>query len=64
MSTPKTNEEYVKSSNRCPFCDSHEIEGGTFGVDGGGCYQEVTCLNCGKAWYDDYDLVGYTELEE
>ena len=61
--TKMTNEEYVKSDRRCPFCGSDQIEGGFVEIDSHGAHQTVGCIECHKSWIDEYVLVGYTEME-
>ena len=47
----------------CPGCGGTNFEGSSFDVDGGGCRQEVTCLECYTTWIDTYQLVGITRTE-
>ena len=63
---PKNHEvEWIASKKRhymnnngsiCPFCDSHNIEGGPFEADGTTVWQNVICNNCGAEWTDIYRL--------
>ena len=63
MALPMTDGEYVMhGGTHCPFCDSAAIEGDSVEVDNGTATQEVVCLSCGKAWNDQYKLVGYEEV--
>lgn len=49
----------------CPFCGSANIEGGPFAVDAPGvASQEIGCLACNSAWWDQYRLVGYGKKGE
>lgn len=50
-----------KGGVRCPYCSSYDIEGGQFNTEGGGVYQEVECLSCGKSWIDNYTLTAILE---
>lgn len=60
MSKPLTPAEYVaKLGVVCPFCGSHDIEGGAVEIDGGIAYQPVSCLECDSEWTDTYALTGY-----
>lgn len=55
----KTDEEYLKSYGRCPFCDSPETEGGNSLFDADYCHVVVSCGGCGEQWFDLYRLVGF-----
>lgn len=57
---PRTQEQYSRNSSECPFCGSKDIEADSFDIDVGYCAQEVSCSACGKDWWDEYKLVGYT----
>lgn len=66
--TPKSNEAYLASSTRCPFCDSDQVEGemvdvhiNAYGETGG--TQQVGCLDCGAEWEDQLKLVGYRVIK-
>jgi predicted Zn-ribbon and HTH transcriptional regulator len=57
-----TSDEYVENHGGCcPNCQSGEIEGGPFEVEGERCWQPVRCLVCGFNWNDLYRLSGYEE---
>ena len=63
---PLTEQEYVNSVGvSCPIC--YETEGvGTDSrvyTDSGVAWQDVSCSKCGATWSDDYNLVGYSQLE-
>ena len=49
---------YLKDPHLCPCCGSGEIEGSSIEVDHGACWQEITCLHCYAAWFDNYTLTG------
>ena len=60
---PLTQEVYAALlGNVCPFCQSPSITGHSIEVDGAEAKQEVTCLDCGSAWLDVYELKGYEVL--
>lgn len=62
---PLTDAQYVKKGgNCCPFCRSTNIEGDGVDVKEGGSSQEVTCQNCNASWYDEYNLTGYSVINE
>ena len=64
FAAPASSETYVKAKGqRCPACDSTDIEAGSFDVEGAQCVQEVWCLACNAEWRDVYELKGYTELQ-
>ena len=43
----------------CPFCGPGvDITGEPVEITGGAAQQEVTCIECGAAWYDLYTLTG------
>lgn len=42
--------------NRCPHCDSGDLNGGPVEIDGNIAWQEVTCIDCDEAWIDLYKL--------
>lgn len=44
----------ANSWRSCPYCNEHEITGGSFDVDSGYAAQEMTCSNCGASWVDSY----------
>lgn len=61
---PMTSAQYVtKQGLHCPFCESVEFTGGFIEVSAGKASQEVTCTECGGAWLDEYQLVGFTPVE-
>lgn len=64
MSTePMTDEEYVGANGvLCPFCRSDNLRGDDITIEGGSCSQEIWCEDCGKGWWDAYELKGYVIL--
>jgi transposase-like protein len=66
MSNPKLNSaEYVaKLGCHCPQCGSEDISGGEVNIDAGTAYQEMSCDSCNATWNDQYDLVGYSNLNK
>ena len=55
--TQNNIEDYIKENcNRCPFCDSQDIDGQSWDYDEGRVSQEVICLECGGCWEDIYSL--------
>ena len=62
---PISVKEYVENNGSvCPVCQSREIRGQGFSIDGTVASQGVSCLKCGSQWQDIYQLAGYSELEE
>jgi len=63
-----TEEEYVKKLGLiCPNCEATE---GIYGsspdgvnIDDGIAWQEIRCTLCKAGWTDNYNLVGYSQLE-
>jgi len=62
--------DYVRGKyNKCPFCDSQDIEGHSWDYNGDWVSQEVTCIECGGCWEDIYSLchmrvISYPEKPE
>ena len=64
--TPLTEQEYIdKSGLVCPNC--HEPAGVEAQerpeVDDSVAWQNVSCSLCKADWVDNYNLVGYSDLE-
>jgi transcription elongation factor Elf1 len=55
----KTQKQYLENPNRCPFCNSTNIEAGHW--NGETMAVEVICNTCEKQWYEFYKLTGYEE---
>jgi len=45
---------YLKSPNRCPYCNSDKIVGQEFKTESS--TQIIECPDCGKQWTDVYTL--------
>jgi hypothetical protein len=57
---PMTDGEYLaEGGGLCPYCRTSRIEAGDEEFDGTTCEVEVHCSNCGKDYFDHYDLTGY-----
>jgi len=55
--TQEKIDEYVKDGGGyCPFCGSHQYEGGSLDFESGSIYQKMLCNDCGKDWVDAYHL--------
>lgn len=63
--TPEQVAKYIAlSGQRCPFCESPNIQAGEMGVPSYDmACQDVQCSDCGKTWTDEYKLVGVTASE-
>ncbi len=64
---PKLDEQqYVATGGiRCPACESAAgVEGGEINVDAGIAWQSCSCAECGASWNDNYQLTGYSNLDE
>ncbi|MCE9616553.1 MAG: hypothetical protein K8T26_19940 [Lentisphaerae bacterium] len=57
--------EYIRQGGLCcPYCGSHKIEAECAPVvETREAWQDVACCDCGRAWRDRYDLVGYEDLK-
>jgi hypothetical protein len=65
MLTDEQKEKYVTDGGvRCPYCDSGDIEGGYIETDMGVAEQKIWCNQCGKRWWDYYNLSSIEEEEE
>ena len=63
---PLTEQEYVdKLGLLCPNCKSTKgvHTWGSLYTDDGVAWQDVGCNLCNLIWVDNYNLVGYSELE-
>jgi hypothetical protein len=61
MGKPKSKEElekaYLKNDGeRCPICQSSDLEGESLEVEASKVYQNVSCFVCGASWTDEYTL--------
>ena len=53
----EVREKYLRTrGERCPFCGSERIEGGSFEGDGDTVWQDVECQACTRSWQDVYSL--------
>ncbi len=55
-------DRYLAQPDRCPYCGSSDLTGGSLTVDNGSCSQRIWCSDCDHSWYDCYALVGFTEV--
>jgi DNA-directed RNA polymerase subunit RPC12/RpoP len=62
--TPEQKAAYLKHDVVCPYCGSHDIEGGEVESDNGKMYQDVSCSHCHKKWADEYTLTDIIEEED
>lgn len=61
---PMTDTEYLQAGgNKCPFCESDQVEGSEINIDTKSAWQEVRCNDCGGDWNDLYQLVGYQKYD-
>lgn len=63
MSDPISQDEY-KVDERCPMCESTDVEGGPIDINNGHAYQPITCTSCGANWTDAYKLECYRDLRD
>ena len=59
----KHAKEYLENPHFCPYCDSRDIEFQDLELDSE-ISQKVRCNECGRAWYDLYQLVGVGGTDE
>ena len=60
-----SNEEYLSNDgNKCPFCGSESIDGGTIQTDSDIAWRYCSCDDCNSEWEDQYRMVGYNTLND
>ena len=62
-----TYSQYPNGTNRCPSCDSRNINGREWDAQGiqpntMEAWQLVECDDCNKKWHDIYTFAGYEEV--
>ena len=56
--TPKMKKVYMDAGgNKCPFCLSEDVSGGSRNYDTASHWQAITCDACDRHWTDVYALV-------
>lgn len=60
---PMTDKKYLKNRGKCPYCHSTNVEGEGVDIDHDAT-QVVTCHSCFASWFDIYELVGYSVINE
>ena len=61
----QTNQQYIDNGGtKCPYCNSHDIEGREVNIDAGSAWQDVICHQCGQEWQDTYTLTGYASANK
>jgi hypothetical protein len=58
----RTYHQYPNGTNRCPFCDSRNINGREWDAERNEAWQLVECDDCNEKWHDIYTFVGYEEV--
>lgn len=54
--------QYVnEGGGYCPYCKSHQYEGGSLDFECGNIYQTMLCNECGESWVDCYTLSNVLE---
>lgn len=62
--TKKQVAAYLKKPNRCPVCQSDDIQAtGVTGFDGGEYHNEIECLGCEAVWVDVLTLSSIEAVE-
>lgn len=60
--TPERQKWYLKHHGvQCPFCHSYNLDADPMGFDIELQTMEITCLDCGETWVDEYELKGIKE---
>jgi hypothetical protein len=63
--TKKQVREYIQGGgNKCPHCQSEDIEAGPSEFEAGLCWQVVHCRACGESWHEIYQLSAIHALDE
>lgn len=60
--TAKQKELYLKSPNRCPYCNSLAICADHIEADYNTAWSNVECEDCGKVWKDIYTLTAVVDV--
>jgi len=56
INKPMSQKEYVEMGySPCPFCKSEDIE-----ID----VWEIYCYSCSASWKENYEVIGYTVMQE
>jgi hypothetical protein len=63
MRGEKAKQYLEKRGMICPFCGSHDIEGGSMDFEAGEIVQSISCHDCGERWVDVYKLVAVADAE-
>ena len=62
--TEADKQQYVKEGgSRCPYCGSHDLEGGDLHSEGSYISQTIDCLSCESKWDDIYQLSGVESID-
>lgn len=60
----KTQAYLANKGSNCPYCGGDDITFGSLEVYDDGTVCQYRCCNaCGKEWDDQYDLVGFHDLD-
>ena len=63
--TEEQKRNYIRNAGqRCPFCDSDNLDHGQIGVEMGEAWQHVRCIACEKIWTEYYDLANISDHSE
>jgi len=56
--TEEIQEKYLEDPNRCPYCDSDNINGGHIEAGDNNAWRFVSCKDCKISWTEDFTLTG------
>ena len=60
----KQKARYMKDQDRCPYCQSDNINGEGFDVyDSDTIWQRIICGDCKKEWNDIYQFVNVEPID-
>lgn len=64
MQEPMTLSEYISEhAMHCPVCRSREITAGQAEVTTITAQVECFCRECEASWFEDFEMVGYSNLQ-
>jgi len=63
--TKVMRKKYIKgAAQKCPYCNSNELEADSMETDCTGAWREVSCTSCGKKWNEVFTLTDIEEIRE
>lgn len=49
--------------SRCPYCGHDQVEGDHVQIESGEAWQQVSCDDCDRRWYEIYTLTRIGEID-